>query len=76
MGNYDDDKFLALGKFFECPIMDRTNTLFIEHSTKLVRRHLKLVNMYPIPPMDMYFTKSFQNCMLDRADYYLNKFRD
>ena len=32
--------------------------------------------MYPIPPMDQYFTKSFQKCMLDRADYYLDKFRD
>ena len=32
-GDYDDDKFLALGKLFECPIIDRTGTLYIERST-------------------------------------------
>ena len=74
IGNYDQDKFLALGKLFECPIIDRTNTLFIEHSTSLIRRHLKLVNMYPIPEMDTTFNLSFDLCMLNRADFLLDKY--
>ena len=77
-GDWLSDKMLGLGRVFEAPVVDRTDTLGI--SSQVVEGgayydyKLKIENKYPIPGLDPAFKKNLSTLMLERAEDILKTY--
>jgi len=63
-GRWENDKFLALSRFLNCPIVDRTGTL--------TGSPLKLKSIFPIPAVDPNFNMQWEEIMDARAQNILD----